>query len=119
MLTNNFSQKEMMCRCKRTDCDAAEMKHEFMIKLQKLRDIWGKPLHSTSARRCKFWNKIVGGSPKSQHLLGNASDFWFETNEELKEFMKYAIDVGFKGIGYGYNKIHIDDREKDARWEYL
>ena len=118
MITKNFSEKEMKCKCKRKECDAKSMKKRFMEKLQNLRDQWGKPLQPTSASRCKYWNKIVGGSPKSQHVNANAADFWFYDNDELLHFMEMAIDCGFKGIGWGKNKIHIDDRDSIARWKY-
>ncbi len=42
--------------------------------LQPLRDYIGRPLHITSGVRCKELNKLVGGSERSQHCVGQAVD---------------------------------------------
>lgn len=42
--------------------------------LQPIRDKYGDTIHITSGYRCPQLNKIVKGSPKSQHVLGQAAD---------------------------------------------
>ena len=42
---------------------------------ERVREIVGKPLIITSGYRCDSLNKAVGGSPTSQHKLGEAIDF--------------------------------------------
>lgn len=118
MLTKNFRATEFACRCRRPECDAAEMLPSFMAMLQTLRDNWGKPMSPTSARRCAVWNAKVGGAPDSQHLVGNAADFWFDNTDELQQFELMAEKCGFKGIGTGKHLIHIDARSGFARWTY-
>lgn len=44
------------------------------ILLQPLREVVG-PVSITSGYRCEKVNAIVGGSPSSQHLYGQAADF--------------------------------------------
>ena len=95
------------------------MQPSFIEKLEDLRLLYGRPLSPTSGQRCEFWNKKVGGAPESQHLLGNAADFFFSTHSEVKDFIVLAEMAGFKGIGYGKHKIHIDDRKDYARWTYF
>jgi len=102
MLTKHFSIKEMDCKCKRSDCDA----------------IFGIPISPTSARRCVFWNGMVDGSRRSQHIYGNACDFWFQDQIEKERFIRIAENVGFLGIGTGTHLVHIDNRKKYTRWSY-
>ena len=42
--------------------------------LDPLRDAWGGPIHVNSGYRCPELNKIVGGTPTSQHQRGEAAD---------------------------------------------
>jgi uncharacterized protein YcbK (DUF882 family) len=115
----HFKASEFKCRCNRDECDAKSMLASFLEKLEHLRILYGKPLTPTSGQRCAYRNKMVGGAPNSQHLLGNAVDFAFSSYAEVLYFMELAEKAGFKGIGYGKKKIHIDDRKEYARWTYF
>ena len=42
--------------------------------LDPLRDAWGGPIHVNSGYRCPRLNRIVGGTPSSQHQRGEAAD---------------------------------------------
>ena len=42
--------------------------------LAPLRQAWGAPIHVNSGYRCPALNKVVGGVPASQHMLGQAAD---------------------------------------------
>ena len=42
--------------------------------LDPLRDAWGGPIYVNSGYRCPELNKIVGGTPTSQHQRGEAAD---------------------------------------------
>lgn len=108
-LRPNFTRKELECPC----CQRCEMTDELLDKLQALRDRLGFPLIVTSGFRCLEHNKKVGGSPRSQHLKGNAVDirvikFSSHTRHRL---IKNAFSTGFKGIGTGKNRLHLDMRE--------
>lgn len=101
----NFSPQEM----------ASKREGELMIdeaamdKLQKLRNILGKPLIITSAYRSEAHNRAVGGAARSQHRLGKAFDVVM-TNQDPAHFESVAKAVGFTGIGHypKSNFMHID-----------
>jgi len=42
--------------------------------LDPLREAYGKPIRVTSGYRCPRLNRLVGGSPNSQHMCGEAAD---------------------------------------------
>lgn len=42
--------------------------------LDPLRDAWDGPIHVNSGYRCPRLNRIVGGTPSSQHQRGEAAD---------------------------------------------
>jgi len=65
-------------------------------KAQELRDLLGFPIKIMSGYRCEALNKLVGGSPNSQHKKGQAIDFIcvkFGTPEEIIRFLKGKIEV--------------------------
>jgi uncharacterized protein YcbK (DUF882 family) len=114
-----FKTHEFKCHCNRGIlCDAVAMNEEFLELLDKLREEWGRPLSPTSAQRCQWSNKKVGGAPLSQHLLGRAADFVFKHPVEARDFAYLAEKVGFTGIGLGEHLVHIDNRKIKARWFY-
>jgi zinc D-Ala-D-Ala carboxypeptidase len=101
----NFSPQEM----------ASKREGELMIdeaamdKLQKLRNILGKPLLITSAYRSEAHNRAVGGAARSQHRLAKAFDVRMD-NQDPWHFEEVARSVGFTGFGH-YPKsgfMHID-----------
>jgi uncharacterized protein YcbK (DUF882 family) len=113
-LTRDFSTDELECPC----CKACRMNPGFMAALQILRDQWKKPILINSGFRCQEHNKAVQGVPSSQHLIGRAADCRI-TADDRYEFVKLALNVGFKGIGIAVNFVHIDTREgPEQLWKY-
>ena len=117
-LTKDFRKAEFKCRCRRADCTAPGPDPDFLIKLQRLRDLWGKPLVITSGSRCKSWNAKVLGSPVSQHLLGKAVDIRLDSPEDGPKLQALAEKVGMGGIGLGSIFIHVDSGPSGRRWTY-
>lgn len=70
------------------------------------------PLTINSGFRSVAYNRAVDGADQSQHLNGFAADLKWSgfrsTGEDINEFVKLARSVGFKGIGYYNNFIHVD-----------
>ena len=58
--------------------------------LQDLRDKYGS-LVITSGYRCPSWNKHVGGSSNSRHLIGQAADFYFASGILASQSKRIAV----------------------------
>lgn len=112
-VSKNFKLKEFQCK---------DGNHQVMLdsqllkKLQELRDRIGKPIIINSGYRTKEYNKLIGGSPNSQHLLGRAADISM-TNMNPREVARVAEEIGFGGIGIYRDFLHVDVRKVRARWE--
>lgn len=117
-LTRNFTTSEFHCKCKRKDCTTTLIDEALVTKLQKLRDEVGFPISINSAYRCEEHNKAIGGSPSSQHLLGKAVDIRpsrYPLSRVKDRILKEAEKL-FNGIGIYSTFIHVDTRDKKARW---
>ena len=73
-ITKNFRLSEFACKGKKCCGHAAPINFELVERLQKLRDVVGRPLRINSGFRCPVHNKAVGGASKSMHMLGLAAD---------------------------------------------
>lgn len=84
--------------------------------MQKLRDIWGKPITITSGHRCAAHNKSVGGAPESMHL--KLAFDCLCPREEQEAFVLAAGQCGFTGIGVYPSKgfVHLD-KGKARTWQ--
>ena len=79
MYTKNFRPEEFKCECGGKYCCGypTYMKPIELQHIQKIRDIYGKPITITSGMRCKTYNSKCGGSiQNSLHLCGYAVDFY-------------------------------------------
>ena len=128
-LTKNFTRDEIKCPC----CGYDKINIELIKELQRLRDYIQKAtgkehvFNITSACRCILHNSHIGGVSNSRH-----SDPYYDAVDVIvsglsAETVKYyACQMpGSKflsgGIGL-YHKyptmIHLDIRDKKARWIY-
>lgn len=109
---SNFKVKEFACH---DGTDEILIDGCLVIKLQMCRDKFGVTTIN-SAYRTPEHNKEVGGSPKSQHLLGKASDTVCQGATPL-ELAMYAEVLGMGGIGLYTTFTHIDTRDGKSRWD--
>lgn len=80
----------------------AELSRLAVEVLQPIRDVWGKPIRVTSGYRMPRLNASVGGSPTSQHLLGQAADIQalnMVDNGKLFFCIKKMIESGKLKVG--------------------
>ena len=125
-ITANFTLEELTrsATAKRNGIDNTPTKEvlERLTKLcedilQPIRDRYGKPIVVTSGYRCPELNKLVKGSPTSQHQYGEAADIHTvsdtaEDNKKLFKLIEQMILDGDIVVGqlineYDYNWIHV------------
>lgn len=92
--------------------------------LQPLREILNKPIIVTSGFRCKELNKILGGSPTSQHCEGKAVDI-IVSNMSTKELYniikqsKLTYDQLILEVTSSSQWVHISYNKKFNRKQNL
>ena len=125
-VTENFTMKELYS--KSFNAPAEHFLDDRVIQaLQYIRSASGAPITVTSTYRTQAHNSLIGGSSKSQHLVGNAIDFQFAEDNlnELKRLhtqmadedgpLRRALwDIGVRGFGYYDSFAHIDVRDSDS-----
>lgn len=91
--------------------------HYLMEKcLDPIREAWGKPIAVNSGYRSRILNIAVGGSPRSQHLTGEAADITtgsIQGNRRLFDIIQ-DIGVAFDQLidESNYRWIHISCRHE-------
>lgn len=118
-ITKNFSSDEFACKC----CGRQNINENLVFQLQKIRGIVKKPIIITSGCRCPAHNKKIGGSPKSQHLLGKAADIVIK-GLSVKQMYQVLVPFHkkyFAGLGIYPEQgfIHIDTRDEPTIWVYI
>ena len=104
----NFSKKEFDCKYSGKN----EMQHEFMKKLQTLREFYGKSLKISSGYR-DYSHPVEAKKPykNGAHPTGLAADLIVDRKDAYK-VLELAIGLGFTGIGikqHGKGRfIHLD-----------
>lgn len=111
-LSRNFTLEELKCPC--CEGKAEDISMELIRNLQKLRDKFGLPLNINSAYRCPTHNASVGGSERSQHLLGRAADIDITkySGSDKHRLLRFIYSCGsFSGLGIYKTFIHVDVRK--------
>ncbi len=116
-LTKNFADDEFRCPY----CGKVWVDGNFILGLQKARDIAGIPFHINSGCRCVVQNMAVGGTEDSSHILGCAADIQARTSA-VRWVIEGALRVaGFQRIGIRKTFIHVDSDDSKAQgvlWLY-
>ena len=115
-LNDHFSRKEFACRC---GCGFDTVDAELLHVLINLRGQFNAPITITSGARCKNHNGNIGGSEKSQHMIGRAADIKiYRIHEDIVADYLEATYPDKYGIGRYIGRTHIDTRATPARWDY-
>lgn len=113
-LSEHFKIKEFKC----TGTDDIILNKDLVYYLEVIRHHFAKPIHITSAYRTVDRNKAVNGSKKSEHLFGNAVDFYIKDVDTNILYQYCCSLIGNDGgVGKYPNHVHIDLRGKKARWK--
>ena len=102
----------------------SQMQPDFLIKLDKAREIANVPFKINSGYRTAAKNKLEGGKSDSSHLTGWAADIDLPNagGSRLRLIIVRAlIQAGFNRLGIANGFIHVDcdpTKEKDVIWLY-
>jgi zinc D-Ala-D-Ala carboxypeptidase len=115
----SFTQAEMACKhTKKTG-----VTHEFMVKLQKLRNEYGKPMSVTSGFRDATHPVEARKSSPGAHTSGMAVDIAVGPGEDVHRLVQLALLHGFTGVGVSQRQgqprfVHLDILPRKAIWSY-
>ena len=115
-LSSDFYTREFACRCRSSRCHFTLIHPKLVDVLQTLRHLLARPILITSGFRCKTYNKVIGGRPRSYHTRGMAADLLCHQPEHMEELLRAATDIpDIGGIGdYPLRRfIHIDVRHRE------
>jgi uncharacterized protein YcbK (DUF882 family) len=115
----NFSKAEFDCK----HTGENNMQHEFMERLQKLRNLYGKPLKITSGfRSVKHPIEARKTHSNGEHTQGNCCDIACITGQERYQLIKLALELGFSRIGVAKTFLHLGIGGKglpnNVIWDY-
>ena len=86
--------------------------------LQPLHDLYGKPIKINSGYRSPLVNMKVKGSPKSQHMKGEAADITGGSREEnMKLYNLIRDNLPFDQLinEYDFTWVHVSYKAKGNR----
>lgn len=115
-LSENFSRHEFACKC---GCGFDTVDAATLDLLERVRArCGGHPVTIHSGCRCPAYNKKVGGSPNSQHLVGRAADISIEGVPHGTVHAVASSALGYTGgLGSYATFNHLDTRtDGSARW---
>jgi uncharacterized protein YcbK (DUF882 family) len=115
-ISEHFRRQEFECKC---GCGFDPVDVELVKLCELVRKMnGGIPITPNCGSRCAFHNDKVGGSSRSQHLIGKACDLPVKNPLEIY----WALDKLYSnkyGFGVYDNFIHVDVRAKKARWSEI
>lgn len=94
---------------------------DFVLRLDRMRELLKMPLVIESGYRTAAHNARVGGKKDSAHLLGWAADIRAIASETRFKIVNCALDLGFRRIGIGPSWVHLDEdttKPKNLLWLY-
>lgn len=89
-------------------CNISSVDVNLLYRLDKLRELYGKPIILNSAYRTVEYERSVGRSGTSSHTKGLAVDIRCLDSRERLLLLKSALDVGFRRIGIYKRFLHLD-----------
>ena len=98
-----------------------KMDKDFLLKLDKAREIAGIPFKINSGYRTQEWNMKVGGRFGSSHKKGLAADISYNGSRERYLLVNALMQVGISRIGIAKGFIHCDvdkQKDQDVIWLY-
>lgn len=112
---SNFRVCEFSCH---DGSDEIKVSEDLIMKLQEIREHFGKPVSITSAYRTEAYNKKVGGAKSSYHVKGMAADITVTgvSNRDVAIFAE-SITNGVGLYDYTGGFVHVDVRPEKYLWQ--
>lgn len=120
MITSKYFNEEEFQACN-PPCSLQDMKQSTMDKMDKAREIYGRPIYLNCAYRSSEHDKVKGRSGTGSHTLGYALDPRCENSSDRYDLVIALLNAGFKRIGIAKNFIHADDspgHSQNVIWTY-
>ena len=98
------------------------MDGNFLVMLDKAREIADVPFVINSGWRCEKRNKQIGATPNSAHTRGKAADIRAMDSRTRFAIIDAAREVGFMRMGLGETFIHLDSDDtlpQAVAWNYV
>ena len=112
--TKSFRPQEFKCPCGKCTGYPVQMKVKELKHIQRIRDHYNKPMIITSALRCEYQNKKVGGVSNSYHKTGYAVDFYMvgvtDTLDHRINAVKYIMKLPNHDYTYGDGITSLGNR---------
>lgn len=125
-----FKLEEFKCPCNRPSCEAnaSGIDPAMVVKLNKVREQLGHPIHVTSGLRCQWYQKRLAirgykTAQKSPHVPGNYGNYGIAVDlsckpEHFPELCR-LVQEEFQCVGIGEHWCHVDLRaDKKRLWFY-
>lgn len=118
--SKNFSGRELRCKCEQCQQELPnKCTQEAVDALQRIREEFGKPMHITSAYRCRWHPKEIKKQTVGRHRQGLAFDVAVPWGNERMVLVMLAIKHGAVRLGFGKTFLHIDfDTTAPTSWTY-
>jgi zinc D-Ala-D-Ala carboxypeptidase len=118
-LSQHFEEREFLC--KHCGAGAGQISQRLIAMLEKIRQVYDRPMRVASGFRCPEHNAAVGGAPSSAHLTGEAADIFCVFSGDRFDLLGSALAAGARRVGIGDSFIHIDvstTLPQDVCWTY-
>lgn len=107
-----------------TDVETIERMQALMDEcLDKVRELWGKPIGVNSGYRSPELNRAVGGAKNSQHMRGEAADITTGTKDNNRKLFDLIVasDIDFDQLidESDYKWLHLSYSKGDNRRQVL
>ncbi len=121
-MSEHFQDNEFYCKCYRPFCSGKRASHpELVQRLERIRQLYRKPIVILSGVRCEAQNAAVNGVLNSEHLTGEAVDIACTESAARMPLLKFALLADVRRIGIGKTFLHLGiskTHDQDVCWLY-
>lgn len=116
-ITRNFTESELRIANLKQDDDAFQEMRRVADNLQAIRNFYGKSVKVLSGYRDSARNSEIRGSETSQHLFGEAVDFWIPGVDLLTIYDD--ITSGKIKLPHRISQLILEESTHGKRWGWI